>query len=390
MKKVLLRLVSALLWRVLVFSCGKSVAAYTPGAAYQKDLHTWIQNDSRRSYMEMMLDYHVRNNPEVQRALKGGYSAVFLFDGCSDNMDDPVLSDLSYYRVSGVCVVLRKDENGEIKMVYFNDNASTIPDRPLEYGAWYLPDTGSVGPATILDGTYELYSVYHKGKYEALHVRSDYRDATIPAIYMTPDGFAPYRATEINIHTRTSNHTSGRGMWSAGCPLVGGGASWEYWKLIESTYHQNYDGFEVDNYVGSLTIDRQALRTEMYTLYRDADAVDAILEDSYALQPEKYLATCGHRETYPNGKLLRLTLDSDLMTLPCSNDTDARSLSVETLKRDQTLMVYGSLFNSQGNLWYQVYHGGKLCYLYAGHTEELRPQGFWTFWNRLFGWMDSE
>ena len=116
MKKVLLRLASALLCLVLVFSCGKSVAAYTPGTAYQKDLRTWIQNDSSRAYVEMMLDYHVRTNPEVQRALKGGYSAVFLFDGCSDNMDDPVLSDLSYYRVSGVCVVLRLDENGEIKM----------------------------------------------------------------------------------------------------------------------------------------------------------------------------------------------------------------------------------------------------------------------------------
>ena len=368
MKKVLLRLVSALLCLVLVFSCGKSVAAYTPGAAYQKDLHTWIQNDSRRSYMEMMLDYHVRNNPEVQRALKGGYSAVFLFDGCSDNMDDPVLSDLSYYRVSGVCVVLRKDENGEIKMVYFNDNASTIPDRPLEYGAWYLPDTGSVGPATILDGTYELYSVYHKGKYEALHVRSDYRDATIPAIYMTPDGFAPYRATEINIHTRTSNHTSGRGMWSAGCPLVGGGGVWEYWKLMEATYHKNYDTFEIDHFVGTLTIDRQALRREMYTLYKNPDAVDAMLENTLSIQPEAYLQSCAQEETFPAGRILRAAVNTQLMSLPCSNDTDARSVCVGNLRRGEQVTLTGSIRNSRGSLWYETSAAGS--YVYAGHLKE--------------------
>ena len=46
---------------------------------------------------------------------------------------------------------------------------------------------------------------------------------------------------------------------------------------MESTYHQNYDSFETDNFVGCLTIDRQALRTEMYTLYKNPDAVMTIL-----------------------------------------------------------------------------------------------------------------
>ena len=378
MKKVILPFITGILCFVLIFPT--PVRAYTPGQAYQRNLHTWIKNDDHRRYVEMMLDYHVRNNKQVRSALAGGFSAVFIFDGCSDNMDDPTLSDLSFYRVSGVCVVLRQDAAGEVKMVYCNDNASTIPDRPLEFGAWSLPDVGEVGPATILDGTYQLYSVYHKGKYEALHVRSEYDDETIPAIYMTPEGFTPYRANEINIHTRTSNHTSGKGMWSAGCPLIGGGESWEFWKLMESTYHRNYDSFETDNFVGCLTIDRQALRTEMYTLYKSPDAVDAIIWESTRMQPQTYFAACGHREHYEKGKKLRTVRDSQIMSLPCSNGSDARSLEVGTLSAGEMLTAVGSVFNASGNLWYETEAGG---YVYAGHVEEL---GFFdSLWQTLFG-----
>ena len=378
MKKELLPLFTGILCFLLIFPT--PVRAYTPGQAYQRNLHTWIKNDDHRRYVEMMLDYHVRNNKQVRDALAGGFSAVFIFDGCSDNMDDPTLSDLSFYRVSGVCVVLRQDEAGDVKMVYCNINASTIPDRPLEYGAWSLPDVGDVGPATVLDGTYQLYSVYHKGKYEALHVRSEYSDGTLPAIYMTEEGFTPYRANEINIHTRTSNHTSGKGMWSAGCPLIGGGESWEFWKLMESTYHRNYDSFETDNFVGCLTIDRQALRTEMYTLYKSPDAVDAIIWESTRMQPQTYFAACGHREHYEKGKKLRTVRDSQIMSLPCSNGSDARSLEVGTLSAGEMLTAVGSVFNASGNLWYETEAGG---YVYAGHVEEL---GFFdSLWQTLFG-----
>ena len=378
MKKVFLKLFAVFfcVWFILPIPA----RAYTPGQAYQRDLSTWIKSEEHRRYVEMMLDYYVRNNKQVRSALAGGFSAVFIFDGCSDNMDDPTLSDLSFYRVSGVCVVLRLDSAGNVKMVYCNDNASTIPDRPLEFGAWSLPDVGEVGPATILDGTYQLYSVYHKGKYEALHVRSEYDDETVPAIYMTPEGFTPYRANEINIHTRTSNHTSGKGMWSAGCPLIGGGESWEFWKLMEATYHRNYDSFETDNFVGCLTIDRQALRTEMYTLYKSPDAVDAIIWESTRMQPQTYFAACGHREHYEKGKKLRTVRDTQRMSLPCSNGSDARSLEVGTLSAGEMLTAVGSVFNASGNLWYEMEAGG---YVYAGHVEEL---GFFdSLWQTLFG-----
>ena len=110
MKKVISKFFAIFI--CLLCICPIPVRAYTPGQAYQRNLHTWIKNDDRRRYVEMMLDYHVRNNKQVQDALAGGFSAVFLFDGCSDNMDDPTLSDISFCRVSGVCVVLRLDAAG--------------------------------------------------------------------------------------------------------------------------------------------------------------------------------------------------------------------------------------------------------------------------------------
>ena len=378
MKKRFWKLLSVIVCITLVLPM--PVRAYTPGQGYQRSLRTWIENDDHRRYVEMMLDYHVRTNKQVRDALACGFPAVFIFDGCSDSMDDPTLSDLSFYRVSGVCVVLRQDEVGEVKMVYITSNASTIPDRPLEYGAWSLPEVGEVGPATVLDGTYQLYSVYHKGKYEALHVRTEYYDETIPAIYMTPAGFTPYRANEINIHTRTSNHTSGKGMWSAGCPLIGGGDSWEFWKFIEATYHRNYDSFETDNFVGSLTIDRQMLRTELYTLYKNPDAVDAIIWESTRMQPQTYFDACGPLERYDGGKQLRAARDTQRMSLPCSNASDARSLEVGTFSEGETVTVTGSIVNASGKLWYETEAGG---YVYAGHTKEL---GFFDrLWKTLFG-----
>lgn len=364
----------------LVLTAVLALPTHAVSVPYRRDLSKWIKNDDHRQYVEMMLDYHVRSNRQVQNALAGGFSAVFLFDGCSDHMDDPELSDLSFYRVSGVCVVLRLNDAGQVQMVYFSDNASTIPDRPLEYGAWQLPDVGDVGPATVLDGTYQLYSVYHKGDYEALHVRTEYDDGTLPAIYMTPEGFAPYRANEINIHTRTGNHTGGRGMWSAGCPLVGGVDRWEFWRLINVTYYQNYETFETDNFVGSLTIDRQALRTEMYTLYKNPAAVDAMIWDSTQIQPQTYFAACGQTEHYRREKNLKVLQDTRLMSLPCSNDSDARSVTLGTLSPGQTLRATGSIFNALGNLWYETEDGR---YVYAGHVEEL--SFFGNLWQKLFG-----
>ena len=56
MKKFFLRLAFVLLCMTLVLPLTAAAAAYKPGAPYQKELRTWIQNDERRRYVEMMLD----------------------------------------------------------------------------------------------------------------------------------------------------------------------------------------------------------------------------------------------------------------------------------------------------------------------------------------------
>lgn len=370
MKKILRFVLSGCLILAMLLPGVPQAEAYEMGQAFRLDLSTRIQDPDRREYVEMMLDYYIRTDKMVQQALEGGFSAVFLFDGASDNMDDPELQDLTYYRVTGICIVIKLDANREPQMIYFNDNCSTIPDRPLEYGAWSLPEVGEVGPATVCDGTYQIYSVRHKGKYEALHVRTEYYDALVDAVYMTPSGYVTSRASEINVHTRTSNHTSGTGMWSAGCPLVGDGDAWEFWKLVYSVYYTTYDTFELDNFLGTLTIDRQALKQELYELYETRDAVDMFLKNSRNVQPEQYLKTCTDAETYKRGEKKEITLGTQLMTLPCSNATDARSLVLATIPEGDEVTVVGSIRNSAGNLWYQVELDGQTGYVYSGHVEK--------------------
>ena len=344
---------------------------YEAGQAFRLDLSKRIKNEQRREYVEMMLDHYVRTDTMVQQALEGGFSAMFLFDGASDNMDDPALKDFTFYRVTGICIVLRLDEKGEPKLTYFNDNCSTIPDRPLEYGAWELPEVGEVGPATICDGTYQVYSVRHRGKYEALHVRTEYHDPLIDAVYMTPTGYVNARASEINVHTRTSNHTSGtNSMWSAGCPLVGDGDSWEFWKLIHAMYYSQYEIFEMDNFLGTLTVDRQALKERMYKLYETRDAVDMALTNSRSQQPERYLQDCFDEENYKRPEEKLITLGTQLMTLPCSNATDARSLVLDTIPEGDTVEVIGSIKNSAGNKWFKIRTEDQTGYVYSGHVEK--------------------
>lgn len=380
---VLFRWIVCLFLLGLLLCAAPQARAYEAGDGFDQDLSAWIQDPQSRSYVEMMLDYHIRTNPMVRSALEGGFAAVFLFDGCSDNMNDPILADLTYYRVSAVCLVIRQNTDGELQLVYFNDNCSTLPDKPLAYGSWSLPEAGEVGPATVCDGTYQLYSVYHRGQYEALHVRTEYTDPKVDAVYMIPDGFVPSRATEINVHTRTSNHIAGRGVWSAGCLLVGGGAEWEYRRLIYTVYDAAFDIFEVENFVGSLTIDRQGLRQWMYTLYENPDAVDWIVKESRQIQPETYLRQCVQGEDFLWGKSMGVLRQTDWMSLPCSNATDARSRELAVLEPGRELTAAGTITNTLGNEWYQVELDGKTGYVYAG---DLQP---WSWMDRLRSWMEK-
>ena len=381
MKKILRKFMLFFLTAVLLVSSVPEVSAYTAGDPVRPDLKAFLQDPEYRDYVETMVDYHIRTNPDIRNALEGGFSAVFLFDGCSDNMNDPELSDLSYYRVSGVCLAIRLNAAGEPQLVYYNEDASTIPDQPLKYGAWEIPEVGEVGPATVFDGTYQIYSVLHKGEYEALHVRSDFRDGTLEAVYLTPDGgYTEYRASEINVHTRTSNHIASYGMWSAGCPLVGDGNNWDFKRLIYSTYYTTYDTFEVLNFMGTLTIDRQQLRQELYTLYKNPDAVDTFLAESRSVQPDMYQKDCTEKTVFEEVEIRFTTQEASLMSLPCSQVEDARAETLKTIPKGEKLSVTGSIRNADNSKWYMVSYDGTEGFLFTGATK---PESWFTRFREL-------
>lgn len=370
---------------ILVISAVPTAFAYEAGEPCTIDLSSFIHDREKREYVEMMVDHHIRTDRDIQNALDGGFSAVFLFDGCSDHMNDPELSNLSYYRVSGICLVVNRNAAGELKLAYFNDDASTIPDQPLKYGAWTIPEVGEVGPATICDGTYQLYSILHRGEYEALHVRSDFRDGTLEAIYLTPDGgHTSYRASEINVHTRTSNHIANYGMWSAGCPLVGDGNALEYSSLIRSTYYTSYDSFDVMNFVGTLTIDRQMLRQELYTLYKNPDAVDACLVNSREVQPDRYFADCSNETVFEAPEVRIASTGTSLMSLPCTQDEDARTIVLKEIPKGEKLTVTGSIRNADQQKWYRLSYDGTEGYLFTGDTK---PE---SLWSRFLEWISGK
>lgn len=368
MKRKLLCLVCIL---AVFLSASPAASAFEMGQPCHIDLSTLIAHEESREYVEMMLDHYLRSDAAIQQTLRDGYCAVFLFEGCSDNMQDPELSDLSYYRVSAVCVVLRLNEAGEPYIVYFSKNCSTLPDRPLEYGAWHLPEAGAVGPATICDGTYELYSVYHGRAYEALHLRTAYENDRIDAVYMLPDSYAVSRANAINIHTRTGNHVIEGAMWSAGCLLIGSGSFGEFTEFMNSTYYTVHDRFRPDLRVGTVTINRQQLKQQMYAMYENTDAVDILLSASRLILPQTYLWQCGNIQNFAQPVVMETGQSLDLRTLPCSNATDARSVPVITVPEGSALELTGSVRNSLGNLWYAVNYEDHQGYIYSGDVKEM-------------------
>jgi len=387
MKKSSLRILSALLCFLLFLSVLPAANAYEVGEPWQVDLADFLKNEDNRAYVEMMLDHYLRTDEKVKKALEDGYCAMFFFEGCSDNVDDPSLSDLTFFRVTSLCIVLKLDDRGEPYIIYYNPNCSTIPDRPLEYGAWGFWDVGEVGPATICDGTYELYSVKHMGQYEALHMRDTYEDAELSAVYMTPDGgYVNKDANSINIHTRTSNHTAGYGMWSAGCMLVGDGDYGQFLEMMSCTYYAVHELFEVGKRVGTVTINRQYLKDSMYGLYGSVDAVDMIVANSRRMLPEAYLEKCTWLEIYKESRMMQCAGETKLMSLPCENSEDARSRVVATLEKDQRIALTGEVRNVSGSFWYETEYLGRQCFVFGGNLEAIE-EDYWfsRFWKRIFG-----
>ena len=129
------------------------------------------------------------------------------------------------------------------------------------------------------------------------------------------------------------------------------------------------------NFIGTLTIDRMQLRTEMYTLYKNPDAVDVILEKSRAVQPQRYFDKCSEKTQYEEPEVRLTKKDTPLMSLPCFRQEDARTEELQTIHSGAKLSVTGSIRNADGIKWYTVSYKGEEAYLFTGDT---RPESWAT------------
>lgn len=378
------KLISFLLCVLLLMTLVSGASASQMESDLCPDLSSYIRDPARRSFVRQMVGYYLRHDRVVRQNLKNGYCAVFFFEGCSDNMNHPEYRDVSYYRVSAACLVLKLDEKGIPQVTYYNDNCSTLPDRPTDYAPRKEEVPADIGPATILDGTYELCAVRHgRTEYEALNLRDTGEDAAVPAIYMTAHGYTKVRATQINIHTRTNNHILKYQMWSEGCMLLGSGDEKEFTEFMEETYYGIYDFFVPDLSVGCVTINRQFLKEEMYNLYGDQDAVDYLLSASRSCLPQKYLERCGEVKDVFFSDTLWAARDTSIMSLPCGNATDARSIPMATIQEGEELIPQKSITNTRGATWYLVDCDGQIGYVYSGDFKE--PSELERFWRKVFG-----
>ena len=129
------------------------------------------------------------------------------------------------------------------------------------------------------------------------------------------------------------------------------------------------------NFIGTLTIDRMELRTEMYTLYKNPDAVDVILEKSREVQSQRYFDKCSEKTVYEEPEVLLTKVDSEVMSLPCFREEDARTRVLQTIPSGVKVSVTGSIRNADGNKWYTVSYKGEEAYLFTGNT---RPESWAT------------
>ena len=108
----------------------------------------------------------------------------------------------------------------------------------------------------------------------------------------------------------------------------------------------------------------------MYALYENNDAVDMLLADSRRILPQTYLTQCADSVSFEQSVSLWTVKDVELMSLPCSNATDARSVALAAVPKGEELEVTGSIRNARNNLWYAVSWNGQRCYVFSGNVEE--------------------
>ena len=78
---------------------------------------------------------------------------------------------------------------------------------------------------------------------------------------------------------------------------------------------------------------------------------------------------------------MRTVGQTELMSLPCSSETDARSVCIQSVPKGTTLEVTSAVRNTRGSLWYEVCYGVETCYVYSENVTKS------TWMNRFFDFL---
>ena len=224
-----------------------------------------ISDPSRRNYVNAMIEYHLSEKGEklVSDSLKNGRSAIFFFEGASDNaLQGSGYSDYEYYRFAAACVVVRLVD-GSPEIVFYDGFSSTIPDNPR---AAYSRDEAI---ATLLDGVYPVINCNHYG-YAALHVPA-YDWGT--AVRCTVTEHYTDVCYGINIHNRDTDFITPTSKNSLGCIIVAKNAAYDknYNKFmlavtgIENARQNSFSEVALD--CGCVIIDRALYKNELRDIY---------------------------------------------------------------------------------------------------------------------------
>ena len=284
--KFMKRLLSLLLCLALGV-CG--MAAMTPGRAVSAETSKWeigemdlsfIHDSTSRKYVGGMIRFHLAGEKDgrVRSALARGKSAVFFFEGASNNLREGSYTDYHKYHFTAVCVVV-KMVDGKLQIVFTDDCSSTYPDNPRKPEL----NEGTDMP-TVTDGIYPLVTCNH-GDYAALHLKCYDHGGAIRCTRTSSYMDCSYG---INVHARYQDVVTPDSASSAGCFLVGRtpAASGQYNAFmkavtgIENAHSNRFSTVAED--AGVAVVDRTLFTEQIKDLY-GKDSTHTTAEIAYML-----------------------------------------------------------------------------------------------------------
>ncbi len=359
----------------------------------------FISNAAARSYIDTMMKYHLNNNSTVRNCLDNGQSAVFMFEGGSDNYwGGSTYSDNDYnIRNQAVIIVVKKNSAGNAYIDYYCENCSSIPGEPT-----WCTGAAYSGSTTLMDGVYSFYTTNHTGPYAAFQVNLSSSNGN--CYYTPPGSLNGYQngASGINIHTRSSNIAGGSSLgwvWSAGCQLIGTGngtdnafnglmksicnISWNAWINYSSKVFNTWASSNMGIYKGYYIVDRQlALKNpsgtkygtgSLINLYNTTALTNITAKSTSAMKAAgadkvDYVSQCTYYASHANIKVKQDATWSRL--LPCASSVDSGSTTVSSYNAGETLTATGLYKNTKGEYWYRtVSKAGSTAYILSTSVD---------------------